>query len=146
MPLASITETIPKRPRNILRTMKLNASIVTVRVRLISEPLAPNLIVTRHVWTHWPGSLRRLTSSNLPRRVSNYSKREPLPKKEQARREAAQRKLEEATAERDALKQQLADTLIMQKQIFIDAQVMAGKTPEQARRAYLEHVKSKLGN
>ncbi|MCZ4061284.1 phage tail protein [Pantoea sp. LMR881] len=92
------------------------------------------------------GKLKATDKQQLTKTRKQLLKARTITQKEQARREAAQRKLEEATAERDALKQQLADTLIMQKQIFIDAQVMAGKTPEQARRAYLEHVKSKLGN
>lgn len=90
--------------------------------------------------------LKAADKQQLIKARKQLQKSRTLTQREQARREAAQEKLKQARIERDALKQQLSDSLKMQKQIFIDAQVMAGKTPEQARLAYTEHVKKKLGN
>ncbi|MEY8772690.1 phage tail protein [Erwinia sp. ACCC 02193] len=91
------------------------------------------------------GKLKAVDKQQLATTRKQLIKARTVTQREQARREAAQKKLSQARAERDALKQQLADTLKMQKQVFIDAQVMAGKTPEEARRAYADHVKNKLG-
>lgn len=91
------------------------------------------------------GKLSAADKKKLASTRQQLTRARTVSEKEQKRRVMAQEKLKQARAERDLLKQQLADSLKIQKQIFIDAQVMAGRTPQEARTAYAEHVKSKLG-
>ncbi|UAN54750.1 phage tail protein (plasmid) [Serratia sp. JSRIV002] len=64
---------------------------------------------------------------------------------ERERRKAAEAKAKQHASDVEAYKRQLSDLLKMQKQLFIDAQVMAGKTPEEAAKAFELHIKSTLG-
>lgn len=91
------------------------------------------------------GKLTAANKQKLKTARSKLQRARTITEKERQRRAELKTKLTQATAERDAFKQQLADALKLQKQIFIDAQVMAGKTPEEARKAFEQHLNNKMG-
>ena len=65
---------------------------------------------------------------------------------ERARRKVAEAKAKQRSDELEQYKRQVTDLLKLQRQIFIAAQVMAGKTPEAAAKAFEHHIKTTLGN
>ncbi|HFF9481077.1 TPA: phage tail protein [Serratia marcescens] len=68
-----------------------------------------------------------------------------LTAQERARRKSAEEKAKQRAEQLEDYKRQVTDLLKMQRQIFIDAQVMAGKSPEDAAKAFEHHIKNTLG-
>lgn len=107
----------------------------------------------RAAWEKYQARLDALTNKlhaadkqELVKARKKLLKARTVSQREQTRRANAQAKIVQLKEEREVLKQQLSDSLKLQKQMFIDALVISGKSPAEARRAYAEYIQKKIGN